>query len=305
MGKNFIITGATSFIGSGLLRRLVGEADCIYAVCKPGTKRMDRIPDQGNIRIVECALDCIEQLDSMIDEKCDVFYHLAWEGTAEKNDCYIQNKNVEYTLNAVNVAKRLRCKVFIGAGSQAEYGVPNVKINEKSPVFPITGYGMAKLCAGQMGNLISKENGMKFIWARIFSVYGPYDGPNTLISMMMRCFNTNEIPSLTKGEQIWDYLYIDDCAEALFLLGEKEVKSTVYNIGSGEECKLRDYAIRLKNIVAPEKEICFGLIPYDYEKPMFLSANIKKIFSETGFRPRVSFEEGIAQLHAFNSKQMR
>lgn len=87
-----------------------------------------------------------------LDDSCDAFFHLAWTGTvgAARNDMFQQNKNVEYALEAVELAASLGCKIFVGAGSQAEYGRVEGKLCADTPVFPENGYGIAKLCAGQM-----------------------------------------------------------------------------------------------------------------------------------------------------------
>ena len=78
--------------------------------------------------------------------------------------------------------KALGCKVFLGAGSQAEYGRVSGILRPDTPAFPENGYGMAKLCAGQMSRVECQTLGMDHVWARILSVYGPHDGPATMIS---------------------------------------------------------------------------------------------------------------------------
>lgn len=296
MGKKYIVTGATSFIGYGLLNRLVREAEKIFAICRPESNNMNRIPNCDNIKVIECSLDELGKLKATIGEDCDVFFHLGWEGTGDKNNCFVQNRNIQYTLDAAKLASELGCTLFLGAGSQAEYGIPNIRINENTPAFPITGYGISKLCAGQMSRIFAEQKGLKHIWTRIFSVYGPYDAQKTFVSSMINCFLDSEVPKITLGEQIWDYLYIDDCAEALFLLSEKAVNSGIYNIGSGIECKIKVCAEKIRDIIAPSLAINFGAMPYDNGTPMFLSADINKLKRDTGFEPSVSFEDGIMEM---------
>ena len=108
----------------------------------------------------------------------DVFYHFAWGGTTGdgRNDCEIQEKNIRYALDAAALAKRFGCSAFVGAGSQAEYGRVEGNLNSQTPAFPENGYGMAKLCAGQMTRLYCRQAGMRHVWTRILSIYGPGDG---------------------------------------------------------------------------------------------------------------------------------
>lgn len=88
--------------------------------------------------MVETDLSEISRLSQLINDKYDVFYHLAWAGTTGKarNDMYLQNENIKFTLDAVELASKLGCKVFIGAGSQAEYGRYEGRLTPDTPVFP-------------------------------------------------------------------------------------------------------------------------------------------------------------------------
>ena len=76
------------------------------------------------VKVVECNLDELLTLEKVLRHDYDVFYHFGWDGTygESRQDLYLQNSNVKYTLDAVNLAKFLNCRVFIGAGSQSEFG---------------------------------------------------------------------------------------------------------------------------------------------------------------------------------------
>ena len=113
------------------------------------------------------------------------------------------------------------CKTFIGAGSQAEYGRYEGKLDADVPTFPENGYGMAKLCAGQMTRVQCEKYGISHIWTRILSVYGPYDGMNTMVMSLISHLLERKAFPCTKGEQVWDYLYSKNAAKMMYLLGEK------------------------------------------------------------------------------------
>ncbi|MEG0035308.1 MAG: NAD(P)-dependent oxidoreductase [Oscillospiraceae bacterium] len=292
----YVVTGATSFIASGLLRELIRRQGKIYAVCRPNSEKMFRIPKSDKIHIIECELENLDRLREKIKQPCHVFFHLGWDGTGDKNNMYLQNQNVKYTLDAVQAAAQLGCHTFIGAGSQAEYGLANTKLHENTPTFPVNGYGMGKLSAGLMSRKACEQLGIKHIWSRILSVYGPMDAQGTLVMSMIKKLTNGEKPMLTKAEQIWDFLYIDDCAKALYLLSEHGQASQVYNIGSGEEIQLKEYAEKIRGIVNPKIDIEYGAKAYNENTPMFLSANIEKLKKDTGFEPKVSFETGIHQI---------
>ena len=121
---------------------------------------------------------------------------------------------------------------------------------------------MAKLCAGQMTRIQCEKLGIRHIWTRILSVYGPYDGSATMVMSTIGKLLIGEKPSCTKGEQMWDYLYSKDAGKAFYLLGEKGINGKVYCIGGGEARPLKDYIEDIRNAVNPEAEIGFGEVAY-------------------------------------------
>lgn len=274
--KVYVVTGGSSFIASGLLRKLVQEGKTVYAICRENSQNMYRVPEDEHIKINYCDLSELSNVSGMINEQCDVFYHLGWS-TSEKNDMYLQNLNVKYTIDAVNLANNLGCHTFIGAGSQAEYGLVDVKLREDTPAFPVTGYGMAKLCAGQMSRKLCKDLGIKHIWPRIISVYGQMDNSNTLISYLVRTLEAGEVPQLTGCEQIWDFLHIDDCAEILYQLVEKGQDGEIYVVGSGEGRPLKEYVNIVRDAINKNIECNFGAKEYNADTPMYLVGNVEKI----------------------------
>lgn len=89
---------------------------------------------------------------SRLPVQADAFFHLAWAHTigAGRNDMPAQIENIRYTIDAVRTAAAMGCRVFVGTGSQAEYGRVDGVLRADTPTNPENGYGMAKLCAGQM-----------------------------------------------------------------------------------------------------------------------------------------------------------
>lgn len=295
--KKAIITGPTGSIGIALINKLISENVEVVAVCRPGSARISRIPESDKVQIVECSLDEITNLIDMIDGGADVFYHFAWDGTFGnmRNDMRLQNNNVKYALDAVEVAKKLGCRKFIGAGSQAEYGRVTGVLRPDTPAFPENGYGIAKLCAGQMTRIMCEQFGIEHVWTRILSIYGPYDGENTMIMSVISKLLKGEKPSLTPGGQMWDYLYSKDVANAFYLLGEKGKNGSIYCLGGGEARPLKEYVEILKDAIDEKLELGFGDVPYGDKQVMHLCADISNLTEDTGFRPEVGFEDGIRE----------
>ena len=295
--KNVVITGATGMIALALIRYfLKNEADTeIFCVTHSDSKKNTSIPRSPHVHLIKCDLDHYNQLSQLISLKCDAFFHFAWAGTFgdKRNDVFLQEKNIRYTLDAVSAAKALGCSCFIGAGSQAEYGCTHVDLSPDTHTDPITGYGIAKYAAGKLSRTLCNNLGLRHVWARILSIYGPHDGEKTMVTSCIRSFLKNESLPFTKGEQVWDYLYCDDAARALYLMAEKGVDGAIYPLGSGESKQLTEYIQTIRDIVAPTLKLTFGDLAYTKSQVMHLCADISSLTRDTGFIPEVTFEDGI------------
>ena len=293
--KRIVISGATGAIGTALIEKCIAEEVSVLVLCNKNSRRKKQIPRHSLVQVIDYDLSSINELAFSKDKKYDTFYHFAWQSTIGegRNDLYLQNRNVKSTLDAVHLAYRLGCTTFVGAGSQAEYGRYNGKLSANIPTFPENGYGIAKLCAGQMSRIECHKLGMRHIWPRVLSVYGPNDGSQTMIMSTIRKLLKGEKPALTQGMQQWDYLYSPDAANAMFLLGEKGLDGKVYCIGSGHAFALSDYICKLRDAIDPSLELGFGEIPYGDNQVMYLCADISELQKDTGFLPQVEFEEGI------------
>lgn len=294
-----VITGPTGAIGMALIKKCIEERVSLLAICHKGSGRIVNIPQSPFITVLEADLSELSTISDRIKERYDVFYHLAWEGTtgASRNDMYLQNQNVKYTLDAVELAYKLGCKTFIGAGSQAEYGRVEGQLTAKTPVFPESGYGIAKLCAGQMSRGMCERLQVKHIWVRILSVYGPYDGAESMVSSTIRTLMNGGHASFTPGKQMWDYLYSEDAARALYLLAEKGISGKTYVLGNGQSRALEEYIMEIYQAICEENpeegSIGIGDLNYGEKQVMHLEADIAPLTRDTGFRPEVSFADGI------------
>lgn len=293
-----VITGPTGAIGVALCKLLAKNGVQVYAIVRPESQRAKRIAEIPNVEIVECGLDEFGRLHHKMKEyNADAFFHLAWAKTvgAGRNDMTAQIRNIQYTMDAVHAAMVLGCSAFIGAGSQAEYGRVNHALTPDRPCFPENGYGMAKLCAGQMSRVECEGLGIDHIWPRFLSVYGPYDGEKALIPILIRKCLNGEKTALTAGEQMWDYLYAEDAAGALYRLALYGKSGAIYPVGSGKARPLREYLETVRDMIDPSVELGFGEIPYGDKQVMHLEADISALKADTGFEPKVSFEDGIRE----------
>lgn len=292
-----ILTGATGAIGIALIKELVAHNVEVLVLCREGSKRNERIPEHPLVHKRFCDLAQLSMLQREEEKTYDVFYHFGWCGTTgnARNDMQLQTQNIKYTLDALEAAIRFGCHTFIGAGSQAEYGRLDGLLHQDTPAFPENGYGMAKLCAGQMTRLKAFQAGIRPIWVRILSVYGPGDGAQSLVMSVIHSALAKESPKCTKGEQKWDYLYSKDAARAFRLIGEKGKAGRIYVLGSGQVAPLAEYILQICKAAGTNVTPNLGAIPYAANQVMYLGADISALAADTGFQPEISFEEGIRE----------
>lgn len=298
MLKKIIITGPTGAIGHALLDECIANNVEAYVICRPDSPRIGTLPQHELVRLVKADLADLASAEKELPVDCDAFYHFGWAGTFGdiRNNMYLQNKNVQYTLDAVELAHRCGCHTFIGAGSQAEYGRFEGKLQAETPALPENGYGMAKLCAGQMSRVQAHKYGMKHIWTRILSVYGPCDGEKTMVMSTIMKLLKGEKPSFTKGEQMWDYLYAADAGGIMFALSsEKSVDGRIYCLGSGKAKPLKEYIEAIRDTIDPKLPLGLGMVDYAAKQVMYLCADTTYIQQDLNYQYKYSFAEGIAE----------
>ena len=294
--ETVVVTGATGFIGSHLLRTLLDLDYNVVAIVRENSKSCYRLPK--NVNNLEIIFGDLANIDDLIYKfqhiKADVFYHLAWSGVgnAVRNDTG-QLRDIDITVNMMNLAKAIDCVRWIGTGSQAEYGVLNRPIREEDIYFPTTLYGTTKLSACMLSQLLGKQLGMSPIWARIFSIYGPSDNRGWMLTELICSLLQGKVPKLTEGDQLWDYLYVDDAVDALIALASNTVPQGIYNIGSGKSQPIRSIVELVRDKIDTSLKLTFGDVPYRNDQIMHLEADISKIMQYTGWSPKVSMQEGI------------
>ena len=294
--RSAVISGATGAIGRALALALCENGVQTLALVRPKA-RIENLPTHPLLTLKFCALAELKSLTPERGQKFDVFYHLAWAGTAGegRDDVALQIANINYTADALLAAARLGCHRFIGIGSQAEYGRTSKILTPETPAFPETAYGAAKLASGHLTRLMAKKIGLTHAWVRVLSVYGPADRAESLVSTAIREMQAGISPRLTAATQIWDFLYAKDAAKALLLLGLQAKAGKTYVLGSGNARPLREYIEEIRDAVAPNLSLQFGDIPFKEGQVMHLAADISDLTRDTGWLPQISFSDGVRE----------
>ena len=288
MLKIIIVTGAAGFAGCNLLEALLEKGYFVYAVARPNSPRNSRLQVSEQLKLVPCDMMDYGRLPDMIQESCDIFYHLAWQG--KRSDFMEQCKNIKASLIALDSAVKLGCKRFVCTGSQAEYGPQTELITEETCPHPVTAYGAAKLAACALTRQKAAELGIDWIWGRIFSLYGKYEPHGRMLPDLILALKEDKDFHMTSATQNWDYLYSSDGAEALIALGERGNSGEIYNIANGNYRPLREFTEELRQEIPSKGRIIYGK-PLDGATS--LQASVDKIRRDTGWKAKIGFREGL------------
>ena len=304
--KRVLVTGASGFLGSALVRRLIAEGVHVAVLQredKPGRRLHDVLARVELLAATTKTPKCLRE--GLLRSRPDTVFHLGWGGVASsyRNDAAMQVANVEDAVQLATLCVDCGVEHFVGAGSQAEYGPRDHEIFESECPSPTTMYGAAKLAAAVLTERLCDLGGVKHSWLRVFSTYGPDDNPDWMIPSLIRQLGRGVRPALTAGEQRWDYLYVDDAAAAFAAVAKARVGG-IYNLGSGEAIPLRGLIERIRDIIDPSLDLGFGEIPYRPDQVMHLQANIDKLKANTAWAPETPLEKGLsATIRWFNSPQ--
>lgn len=291
-----LVTGGTGFVGTAFLRRSIGEGLRVAAFVRPGSMpAWDRSVSEA-VRVIPATLEMLD--DARVREQIasfnpDTLVHLAWSGVkgADRNSIR-QFENVRYGLKLMAIAEQSQIRHVIGLGSQAEYGPCARRIPTSQATNPTTLYGAAKLSTYHALRCLAVIGKIECTWMRLFSSYGPGDDPSWMIQYLIRALLKGERPKLTLCEQRWDYIFVDDVADAIVSV-IKARASGLFNLGAGVAYRLRDLVEMIRDNIDPDLELGFGEVPYRSDQVMHLEADIDDLHRMTGWTPRVTIENGL------------
>ena len=305
-----LITGAASFLGRYLVEYFLSKEEEVLALVRENARGRDELlkyEANNKFKLIVLDMKDIERLDI----EFDVCIHLAWGGIGKEGrmDENIQRENIDSAIKLMRVCKERGAKRFLFAGSQAEYGqtladievkygkgfdINNIpKQSEDSPTNPKSEYGKAKLELKSKLKNLGDSLGIEYVHMRIFSVFGSGDHETSLISTCIRDFKENKDVHIGECIQSWNYIYIKDLCEAVYLLSKKDLQGEfVFNVAGENNRILMDYVKDIKRllnssggIVVEKKEAASEGLP-------FLNPGIERL-KRIGFVESYGFEKGI------------
>lgn len=299
-GRIIFLTGATGFIGSHLLKRLIKEGCDVHISVREDSSlwRIKEFRDDFTSHIID--LTDFEAIRSLIIQiKPDIIFNLAAYGVDYRQQDIYQaiDINITASVNLFEAFLANNGHRFIHTGTCLEYGHKNVPVSESDVLVPTGIYGATKTSSVHILSSMTKSiKSGKLIILRPFGVFGEYEGIHKFVPQIIDKL-TNEKPmQMTLGEQIRDYIYIDDLINAYILVAMVPLKNKVeiINIGSGNGITMKNLALMIsKQLGASDELLQFRALPYRPDEIMFLVANIDKAKSLLKWEPKMSIEKGL------------
>jgi nucleoside-diphosphate-sugar epimerase len=290
-----LVTGASGHVGSYLARCLIQHGAEVFVLVRPQSDLWRLADVMEQVTVLHGDLSNVPAAGGISEAAPDVVFHLAWYGVTN----YYRNhpeqiiQNVTGSLQLFQAAQAAGCRCWVGVGSQAEYGPHSGLLTEDLPVQPTTAYGVSKLCVGMLTEKLCEMAGIRYVWLRLLATYGPKDDERHLIPTVIQQLLAGKKPALTPGEQKWDYLYVEDAAEAIYRVAITAQAQGVYNLGSGEAYPVRDIVTRIRDMIDPSLPLGLGDVPYRPDQVMHLQAGISRLQSAIDWAPTTDLDEGL------------
>lgn len=303
--KKVLITGATGFIGSYLTQRLV-EKRLEVGIIKRDSSDTWRIKDVlKSVKIYNTDLqDTFGVLKAISDFKPDIVFHLAAYYAVEHKAAEIANMvniNMAGTINLLEAVRKSKVRMFVATSSCFVYKASKHKLREDSKLSPLNLYALTKILTEQACSFYSEKYGLRCVTFRIFPPYGPGDYKRRLIPHTVESFLKKERPKVTSGKQKWDFIYLDDIADAYLSLLNTSVfssKHEIFNIGTGDTVSIREVVLRLKEIMNSDLGPVWSALPHRKNELWFVCADISKAKRLLGWAPKTKILEKGLELTA-------
>lgn len=289
-----LLTGVTGFIGSRVVREALKDGCEAHATIRPGsdTWRLDGVLDQAHA--VEVDLFDEEALERAVARiRPELCIHLAWY--AEPGKYLNGTENLRFlaaSLGLARAAATAGCRRFVGIGTCLEYRAGDVALDEQAPLEADSLYVACKLALAGVLESFGRVAGMETAWARLFYLYGPLEDERRLVPAVARALLEGREVRVTRGEQVRDFLHVEDMAAGIWSIARSEVTGPV-NVGSGRRQTVGDVVRRLGELIG-RSELIRSDLPYaEGDPPCILADNAR--LRETGWSPRYDLERGLHQ----------
>lgn len=288
--KKVIVTGATGFIGRHVLKTLLEHGFEVHAV----TSQSLPTDSFGCNWHVANLLNSTQVGQLVTEIQASHLLHFAWYAvpgkywTAEENFLWVQA-----SLELLKWFQKSGGERVVMAGTCAEYDWRYGYCSEvMTPTNPSTPYGICKLSLQQLLESYSEVMGISSAWGRIFWLYGCYESSQRLVPSVICSLLKGEVAKCSHGNQIRDFLYVQDVADAFVALLTSDIKGCV-NIASGKAITIKDIVFAVANHMGRRDLIQLGAIPTTSGEASVVVADVTRLSNEVGWQPGYDLERGI------------
>lgn len=315
-GSNVLITGGCGFIGLHLTHKLVDlgvKKITIIDSLEYGKK--ENLGDLLNkVEVIECRIGSSN--DAILTnafKNVDYLFHLAAEKHNQSIDAPLKvlESNVIGTLKLFELASQNNIKKVFFSSSVLVYECKKgdrIPYSESKIPIPETVYGISKLTGEHFLKYCYKKYGLKSVAFRIFFAYGPFQFSGTgYKSVIMKNFERilrNESPVIFgDGEQMLDYIYIDDVIDAMIIAMESDCINEIFNVGSSIPTTINYLTDMMIKVSGKKLKKVYG--PPDITNGTFRFASTSKIKNLLDFQPSISLEQGLQKTYNWLKSQKK
>lgn len=288
------VTGASGFIGAHVTRALLTRGHSVTVLAMPGDP-LRRLQDvAGQFAVATGMLGDVDILRQALAEfRPEACIHLAWYAEPGKYLHSLENiPSLTASLNLLNELIQVECRKVVMAGTCAEYDTEFGYLQEDTPTRPATLYAAAKLACCLLGRQIAVQAKISFIWGRIFYPYGPQEDERRVVPSVIRTLLQGQSFPATPGEQVRDYIHVEDVAAAFCVLIEKQADGE-FNISSGVAVTIRQLLETIGNLMGRADLIHFGAKPYRTWEPPFICGDNRRL-KALGWQPSYTLDQGLS-----------
>lgn len=298
--QNYLITGATGFVGANIARRLVSQGKSVHIISrnKDLNWRLKDIADKITVHEMDLLSHDLVKIIKKIEP--EYIFHLAAFGSLPREDDIqkLIEINLKGTINLINAARESNFKLFINTGSSSEYGIKENPMCESDIVSPVNDYGVTKAAATLYAQKEGIRNNVPIITFRLFSVFGPYEERTRLIPYVILSAIQNEDINVGSPDNVRDFIFIEDLVDAYLKACEVNIRpGEIFNIGTGVQHKTKDVIEEVIKLSNTSSKVNFRVVEKQERQiePKSWVADTKKTEKILRWKAKYSFGEGLRE----------
>ena len=312
-----LVTGVCGFIGSFLAEKLLEDGYYVVGIDNLFRGKIENIQHLINKNNFEFYKHDIREPipKELMSDVNYVFHFAAINGTQHfyERPTEILEVNVEGTINVLKTSIECNVEKFIFASSSEVYGEPQkIPIDENHPLVidsidnPRYTYAVSKIIGEFYVRWFTEKYGLKYLILRIFNTYGPRMDTSrygqVIPEFIRKVFFDKEFTIIGPGTQTRSFCFIEDNIE-MTIRAFKKINNDIINIGNNEEITILDLARKIHELVG--REFRYKLLPPRVGDVMRRVPDISKVVKLTGYKPKISLEEGLIRTIRWYKKLWR